>query len=1106
MHYKNPYLNEWKVKGRPGFLEIFACVLKKDNRIDDYDFFQKLFISFNFPYTFNNNEIQFLLSILERSDNIDIVKTVIELFHQYILHNEKNKQIMFSNGLLDACIFRLLNKDTDTYFIELFDLVQTANIPNELTKLQCLIFSKIFETCFDVYRNDSNKINKTFECFNTFLESEFFIYSFSKEYSIYPLLKFLNPLHKGISSETITLVLEAVNSMTKYRPILEDLAKTPIIKFLLNQILNKNLDVTKASYQLLLRLSNNDTLLNDFLKEWGSIHVSSVIKSKNINLLYPVALLVKKLLTRGKLKKNNDNINSEAILKNFNDLREVKRKETGNNTDYNIVPKNFENRILEFHPVVYTLDNIEGPIYIKEDEYYKSSDEDENDYTELLSSDNPIQGEKEIIDETSKEIKLPLVEEILDLEKLEKEKEDLTEKHREDMFKKYDFKKNEKVVTYDEINVDIDDEYNKMNTINEDIKLDNNNTNFNEKILQLRNKMLTTEKKENKNDEKESISVSNSIKKGKGDLREIINKIPENINSEIYYKNLNKYENFIKNKIIKKKNDNKTRNDFYNYKNIQQNRVNSMFEKQENEYSTNLSENLISSTNNIDDYILNNSFINLINDFNNDIDEKDYISVNKIENGIDSDSEKNKIRKPITIFNSRKSDETIVSIIDKIQNLLTTINLKEEDIININNFLNEIEFKTNKIDDNDDIGYIVNKEILYNFYNNLKELKAAYDNNEDIEKYSLKKFGGNLSRVNFLDIYKNKLTNELYNSDSMTNIELSLLGYLTNQKDKNKEYKTKRSMILDLFEVDSDNISDDLYNDCISTLKYNINKNKKKYSKNIQLTKNGKKSKNKLLKMKATEKKINSIKNKQKRIYEEYQNGLQKRKPQKESIKKKNSDLEKIFSDINLEKDLKPIDNMSDNYLREKLEEYGSDIFKSQTIKSKSLQEISRNESNIEIISINNEQESMDDNVDNNILKALEKFNSYNEKLNNIDFITLSILNELKNAKLFHEKISILCKLQELSLFKKNIADAYLFKLIDEILNYIDNNDNKVILRLCYNIILNFIRNEKYRIIIGTKNNLFKYLNHGLQSYNTKIIEVCFIFINITIIIIIIIN
>jgi len=60
----------------------------------------------------------------------------------------------------------------------------------------------------------------------------------------------------------------------------------------------------------------------------------------------------------------------------------------------------------------------------------------------------------------------------------------------------------------------------------------------------------------------------------------------------------------------------------------------------------------------------------------------------------------------------------------------------------------------------------------------------------------------------------------------------------------------------------------------------------------------------------------------------------------------------------------------------------------------------------------------MDDNVDNNILKALEKFNSYNEKLNNIDFITLSILNELKNAKLFHEKISILCKLQELSLFK----------------------------------------------------------------------------------------
>eukprot|EP00833_Pecoramyces_ruminatium_P001807 jgi/Orpsp1_1/1175839/evm.model.c7180000055406.1 len=237
MHYKNPYSNEWKVKGRPGFLEVFACILKSDERIDDYDFFQKLFINFAFPYVLSNEAIQSLLNILEGSNNTEIVKIVINLFQQYVLFNENNKKKIFSKGLIDVCIFRLLNKDTDSHFVELFDLIKVANIPNDLTKLQCLIFSRIFETCFDIYKNDS-------------------------------------------------------------RVVLEDLTKTPIIKYLLHQILNKNFDVTKASYQLLLRLSNNDTLINDFLKEWGSMHVSSIMKNKNVELLYPVALLVKKLLMK----------------------------------------------------------------------------------------------------------------------------------------------------------------------------------------------------------------------------------------------------------------------------------------------------------------------------------------------------------------------------------------------------------------------------------------------------------------------------------------------------------------------------------------------------------------------------------------------------------------------------------------------------------------------------------------------------------------------------------------------------------------------------------------------------------------------------------------
>jgi len=51
---------------------------------------------------------------------------------------------------------------------------------------------------------------------------------------------------------------------------LEDLTKTPIVKYLLHQILNKDFDVTKASYKLLLRVSNN-----------GKIKFKIKINSKN---------------------------------------------------------------------------------------------------------------------------------------------------------------------------------------------------------------------------------------------------------------------------------------------------------------------------------------------------------------------------------------------------------------------------------------------------------------------------------------------------------------------------------------------------------------------------------------------------------------------------------------------------------------------------------------------------------------------------------------------------------------------------------------------------------------------------------------------------------
>jgi len=51
---------------------------------------------------------------------------------------------------------------------------------------------------------------------NIYTEKEFFVYTFTKENSIYPLLRFLNPLLKGVSPETVANVLNSINAMIKY--------------------------------------------------------------------------------------------------------------------------------------------------------------------------------------------------------------------------------------------------------------------------------------------------------------------------------------------------------------------------------------------------------------------------------------------------------------------------------------------------------------------------------------------------------------------------------------------------------------------------------------------------------------------------------------------------------------------------------------------------------------------------------------------------------------------------------------------------------------------------------------------------------------------------
>ncbi|ORX60807.1 hypothetical protein BCR36DRAFT_578885 [Piromyces finnis] len=467
-------------------------------------------------------------------------------------------------------------------------------------------------------------------------------------------------------------------------------------------------------------------------------------------------------------------------------------------------------------------------------------------------------------------------------------------------------------------------------------------------------------------------------------------------------------------------------------------------------------------------------------------DDTDVIKIETLEQAEDNSISPVDKKEITSTFKSLKTNETVQSLMIKIRELLGDIEINEDEYKNIDYFLKEEEFTVNEKKNIDDVGYVIHKEILYNFYNDLMEIKNAIANNEDKQAVTYRLFGDSLNNINFLDVFKSKLITSLYNSETISNLEYSYIEYLTKEKNKNKEYQTSRSTILDLFEEDSD-IDDDIFNKCITALKYQAMKANNN-NKNESVDKNKKKKEQlKFFKKKTTEKKIKSRKKREKRIYNEYQKDLSKRHPLKGKIKENDKFMEKNFSEINLEKDIKPIEEMSDDFLYEKVKEYGSSLFKSKS--SISSKEMTPKESNIDLdIAVHSNQ--VNDDVDKDIISAINKYNSYNDNSNNINFIMISVLNELKNSKHFHEKISTLYKLQELSLFKKNIDEYYLLKLIEEIINYIKDNDNKVILRLVYNIILNLIKNDKYRTIIGTNVNLFKYINYGLQTYDIKIIEI----------------
>jgi len=638
----------------------------------------------------------------------------------------------------------------------------------------------------------------------------------------------------------------------------------------------------------------------------------------------------------GKITKKNDNVNSKSILKTFQTMRDEKRQESGNANDYNIVAKKLENKVSEFHPMVYTLDNLEGPINIlNASKIDEESDEDEE--IELFQQEDNISKEKskepkeDNIEEENIDIAALLEAKRKEEEEKEKEKERLREKRKDEMLKKYNIDKNEPQIDYTKLeNINIDDEYNKINNrvgIEDNVFLKENKT-FNEKIGDICKNII--DKGNNKVNNNATKTDNKKNKDTDITKNNIINEIPSNINPEDYHKKVNKFNKFVSINVKKKadkkvnyesKNDNNKDND------NQPEKVNSMYEKEEDKICSKSEIFPNFSNDDVDDFIVdsdssilssNESAIIDIDTSNNDDDisieiinqsDKDTKNTEKIKNTNE------KIQKKKTnAFKSLKINETIPRIVEKIRGIVDKIEIREDEYQNIDKFLKEEEFTTKEIEEDDDVGRVIHKEILYDFYNDMKQIKEAFTNNEDIQKTIDGLFGDNLNNVDFLEVYKSRLINLLCHSDFITNIEYAYLEYLVNEKNKNKKYQTNRSTILDLFEDDSD-IDDDLFNKCINTLKcQSLNDDKKKLKENEK-----KKERLKLLRKKATERKIKSIKNKKKRIYNEYQKGITKRHPQKGKNKKTEEFMEKFFSDISLNKDIQPIEEMTDEFLYQKV-------------------------------------------------------------------------------------------------------------------------------------------------------------------------------------------
>jgi len=604
------------------------------------------------------------------------------------------------------------------------------------------------------------------------------------------------------------------------------------------------------------------------------------------------------------LNKKNDNIHSEVILKKFNAMREEKRKESGNETEYSVVNKKLENKISEFNPEVYNLDSLESTIDISTIQN-EVIDED-NEEIELL----PTEGEdKKDRDKNKNNEKINLAE----MMELERQKEQTKESHRENMMKKYNFDTNEKIVTYEEMeNINIDDEWNKMNR-NEDVDIKSLITeekSLNEKMMEIRNKILD---KGNKINNKKNNSKLSTDKGNNESTKKIINEKPNGVDPEEYKAKVENFNNFMNDNIIKCKKKKKNNFVINEKTDIQSDRINSMFEFKNDSLS--IDEPLFKSISDgkVNDYILSDSVCDLntllegnkIDNNNNVItDSKSVIDI-KTSNKLNSYTK------------SLRSNETVESLLSKIYNLLPNIDLKDDELLNIEEFLKNEEFLTKKIKEKDDVGYVVHKEILYKLYNDLKEIQNARSNHKDVQKLSESMFGADLSKTDFLKVYKSKLIYDLYNSENMSELEFSYYDYLTKEKGNNTEYTANRSSILDLFEEDSD-MDDDLFNKCISALKYKTYENKIKKKDQTNDKKNKKKEQLKLYRKK-NNKKIKNIKKKEKRIYEEYEVSLQKRKLHKDAEKRNKEFMDKNFSDINLNEDIVQIEEMTNDYLYQKV-------------------------------------------------------------------------------------------------------------------------------------------------------------------------------------------